>query len=246
MTTTSPRPVNGAGPGISVSQVPIRPPAPRAEPPPAPTPAPPPAPTPPTAPTSTPAPGESEPPAEPRPRHRGETPWSRLAGDVVAAAELAEELEDELDELRHELTASRKAQRRAEQERDEAVEARFTANTAAEAVALAEACFTERLIVLPSARSSAGTSPFRDPSRIFQVLALLAFFGRHDGDLEAALEKALGAQARWRPRDSPDTSARFGAQRTWADKSGAASSSAGTSRSATASTPSAARRSTTT
>lgn len=87
--------------------------------------------------------------------------------------------------------------------------------TATEAVALAEACFPERLIILPSARSSAGVSPFRDPSRILQVLALLAFFGRHDGDLEAALEKALGAQARWRPRDSPDTSARFGTQRTW-------------------------------
>ena len=36
-----------------------------------------------------------------------------------------------------------------------------------------------------------------------------------------AISRPLGAQARWRPRDSPDTSARFGAQRTWADKSGA-------------------------
>ena len=139
---------------------------------------------------------------------------------MVAAAELAEELEDELEELRHELASSRKAQRRAEQERDEAAEARFTANTAVEAVALAEACFPDRLVVLPSARTSAAASPFRDPSRIFQVLALLAFFGRHDGDLETALEKVLGAQARWRPRDSPETSARFGAQRTWADRSG--------------------------
>jgi hypothetical protein len=36
-----------------------------------------------------------------------------------------------------------------------------------------------------------------------------------------ALEKALGSQARWRPRDSPDTTSRFGAQRTWSDRSGA-------------------------
>ena len=35
------------------------------------------------------------------------------------------------------------------------------------------------------------------------------------------LPGALGAQARWRPRDSPETSARFGAKRTWADRSGA-------------------------
>src|SRR5690606_37886581 len=110
---------------------------------------------------------------EPRPRPaRGETHWSRLAGDVVAAAELAEELEDELEDTRRELAAARKAQRRAEQERDEAVEARFTTHTVADALALAEACFPERLVVLPSARSSAGTSPFRDPARIFQVLTL--------------------------------------------------------------------------
>ena len=228
---TSPPPANEASAGMSVSQAPDRPPAMRAEPPP-PTeppqsPAPPPAststapPTSPTTATSTPVSEELEPPAESRLRPRGETPWSRLASDVVAAAELAEELEDELEELRHELAASRKAQRRAEQERDEAVEARFAAKTALEAVALAEACFPDRLIVLPSARSSAEASPFRDPSLIFQVLALLAFFGRHDGTLEAALEKALGAQARWRPKDSPDTTARFGAHRTWADSSGA-------------------------
>ena len=36
-----------------------------------------------------------------------------------------------------------------------------------------------------------------------------------------AISRPLGAQARWRPRDSPDTSARFGAQRDWADSSGA-------------------------
>lgn len=157
--------------------------------------------------------------ARPR-RQRGETQWSRLASDVAAAAELAEELEDELEEMRHELATSRKALRRAEQERDEAVETRFTATSIAEALALAEVCFADRLAVLPSARSSAETSPFRDPQRVFQVLALLAFFGRHDGDLENALEKALGTQARWRPRDSPDTTSRFGAQRTWSDRSG--------------------------
>lgn len=158
-------------------------------------------------------------PTRPR-RQRGETHWSRLAGDVAAAAELADELEDELDELRQELAASRKALRRAEQERDDAVDTRFTATTVAEALALAEACFADRLVVLPSARSSAESSPFRDSARIVHVLALLAFFGRHDGDLENALEKTLGAQARWRPRDSPDTTARFGAHRTWFDRSG--------------------------
>jgi hypothetical protein len=139
---------------------------------------------------------------------------------VVAAAELAEELEDDLEALRRELIDSRKAQRRAEQERDEAVEARFTARTALEALTLAEACFPDRLVVLPSARASADSSPFRDPARIFESLSLLAFFGRHDGDFEAILQKVMGVQARWRPRDSPETTARFGAQRTWAGRDG--------------------------
>jgi hypothetical protein len=159
-------------------------------------------------------------PAAP-PRRDKHTTWSRLASDVAAAAELAEELEDDLEALRRELIDSRKAQRRAEQERDEAVEARFTARTALEALTLAETCFPDRLVVLPSARSSADSSPFRDPARIFESLSLLAFFGRHDGDLEAILQKVMGVQARWRSKDSPETTARFGAQRTWAGRDGA-------------------------
>ncbi|MBA3548117.1 MAG: hypothetical protein H0T76_16670 [Nannocystis sp.] len=166
--------------------------------------------------------GEPEKPdlAEQAPRRRKETTWSRLASDVVAAAELAEELEDDIEALRRELIDSRKAQRRAEQERDEAVEARFTARTALEALALAEACFPDRLVVLPSAHASADSSPSRDPARIFESLSLLAFFGRHDGDFEAILEKVMGVQARWRPRDSTETTARFGAQRTWTGRDG--------------------------
>lgn len=115
---------------------------------------------------------------------------------------------------------SRKAQRRAEQERDEAVEARFTAKTVLEALKLAEACFPDRLVVLTSARASAETSPYRDPERVFESLAVLAFFGRNDGDCEAAFQKVTGGGARWKPKDSPETSSRFGPQRTWADSDG--------------------------
>ena len=137
---------------------------------------------------------------------------------MTAAAELAEELEVELAETRRDLMDSRKAQRRAEQERDEAVEARFTAKTVLEALRLAEACFADRLVVLPSARAAADDSPFRDPGRIFESLALLGLFGRNDGDCEGAFQKVAGGGARWRPRDSPETVARFGTQRTWADR----------------------------
>jgi hypothetical protein len=158
-------------------------------------------------------------PAAP-PRRDKHTTWSRLASDVVAAAELAEELEKDLEAIHRELMDSRKAQRRAEQERDEAVEARFTVKTVLEALSLAETCFPDRLVMLASARASAEASPYRDPARIFEVLTLLAFFGRHDGDCEAALQKVTGAAARWRPKDSPDTTARFGSQRTWSGSDG--------------------------
>ncbi|MEZ4448846.1 MAG: hypothetical protein R3B09_05135 [Nannocystaceae bacterium] len=154
------------------------------------------------------------------PPRRADTTWSRLAADVVAAADLADELERDLEATRRELMETRKAQRRAEQERDEAVEARFAAASVADALALAESCFSSRLVVLQSARASAGDSPYRDPGRIFEVLSVLALFGRHDGEFEAALQKAMGAQARWRPKDGPETSSRFGAQRTWAGSDG--------------------------
>lgn len=72
----------------------------------------------------------------------------------------------------------------------------------------------------PSALESAEDSPFRDPGRVFESLALLAFFGRHDGDYEAAFQKVAGGSARWRPRDSPETVSGFGSQRTWADRDG--------------------------
>ena len=195
---------------------------------------------PPSAPHSTPAPAPEtalpipEPPTAPTPqvdteaqpvpavlrRRDGDTTWSRLASDVTAAAELADELEVELAETRRDLMDSRKAQRRAEQERDEAVEARFTAKTVLEALRLAETCFADRLVVLPSARAAADDSPFRDPGRIFESLALLGLFGRNDGDCEGAFQKVAGGGARWRPRDSPETVARFGTQRTWADSDG--------------------------
>lgn len=155
-----------------------------------------------------------------RARVASQSTWSQLASDVIAAAELAEEIEKDLEATRRELIDVRKAQRRAEQERDEAVEARFTARNTLEAVELAEVCFPDRLVVLPSARASAAASPFRDPSQMFEVLALLALFGRHDGDLEGVLIKVTGAGARWRPRDSAETSSHFGAQRTWAGVDG--------------------------
>ena len=159
-------------------------------------------------------------PVEPgRPREAATT-WSRLASDVVAAAELAEELEQDLEATRRELADARKALRRAEQERDEVVEARFIAKSVHEALRLAEACFSDRLVVLPSALASAEDSPYRDPERVFESLTLLAFFGRQDGDCEAAFQKVTGAGARWKPKDSPETSSCFGPQRTWADSEG--------------------------
>ena len=158
--------------------------------------------------------------AKPQRPPAGATTWSRPPRRRWRAAELAEEREQDLEATRRELIDSRKALRRAEQERDEAVEARFTAKSVLEALRLAEACFPDRLVVLPSALTSAVNSPYRDPERVFESLALLAFFGRQDGDCEAAFQKVTGAGARWRPRDSPETSSRYGGQRTWADGDG--------------------------
>jgi len=149
----------------------------------------------------------------------GESTWARLVSDVSAAAELAEELGEELEATRNDLLLARKAQRRAEQERDEAVEARV-ATTVADAVTHAEALFEGRLVLLSSARSSAQDAVYRQPVKVFQALALLAFFGRNDADLECALDKTFAKQARFRPKDSAETTGRYGSYRTWSDLSG--------------------------
>ena len=115
-------------------------------------------------------------PVEPRRPREAATTWSRLASDIVAAAELAEELEQDLEATRRELMDARKALRRAEQERDEAVEARFIAKSVLEALRLAEACFPDRLVVLPSALASAEDSPYRDPERVFGFLTITEDF----------------------------------------------------------------------
>jgi len=62
---------------------------------------------------------------------------------------------------------------------------------------------------------SARKSGYLHPVRAFHALALLAFFGRYDGELKAALETSLGGQARWRPKDSNATIGAFGQDRSW-------------------------------
>ncbi|MBC8068093.1 MAG: hypothetical protein IAG13_07155, partial [Deltaproteobacteria bacterium] len=90
----------------------------------------------------------------------------------------------------------------------------------ARALQLAQARFPDRLAVLPSAHASALDSAYRDPERCFRVLALLAMFGGHDGTFADVLTKALGHAAEWKPKDSPQTIAKFGGQRTWTSVEG--------------------------
>lgn len=85
----------------------------------------------------------------------------------------------------------------------------------AAATSLAAARYDDRLVLLPSAESSARASAFRDPERVFRVLTVLALFGHDDGLLRDTLEKAFGRAAKWKPRDSPETTAKFGDSRRW-------------------------------
>jgi hypothetical protein len=149
-----------------------------------------------------------------QPARRSST-WMTLADDVRAALQLADELEHDLEALRQDLAEARKELRRAQQERDELDGA---PRTVTDALARAEAIFSERLIVLRSAWASADSSPYRDPSRVFFVLSLLA--NCDPGSFGEVLVKALGAKARWKPKDSPETVAKFGRDRTWSDSSG--------------------------
>ena len=75
--------------------------------------------------------------------------------------------------------------------------------------------------MLPSALASAAESQYRDADKLFRVLVLLATFGHHDGTFADMLVKALGHAAEWKPKDSPETTAKFGGQRTWTASNGA-------------------------
>ncbi|MFV8752264.1 hypothetical protein ACNOYE_17080 [Nannocystaceae bacterium ST9] len=138
--------------------------------------------------------------------------WSALADDVTAALQLAAEQEQQFDALQSELAETRRQLRRAQQERDELS---GPPSSVADAVARAEATYPDKLIVLRSARASAEDSPFRDPGRVLFVLMLLA--NCDASSFGEVLAKAVGSTARWKPRDSPETVAKFGKDRTFTD-----------------------------
>lgn len=152
--------------------------------------------------------------SSPRARATGEH-WTRIAEDVKTALELAAELEDDLDRAREELAAARKALRRTEQERDELRASLNAPQSVAAALHRIERSFPERVVVLPSARASSEDSPYRNPLELLEVLSILALFGRNDRDVHDALARVFGNSASWRSKDSRETTARFGHERTW-------------------------------
>lgn len=138
--------------------------------------------------------------------------------DAEALAELAAEVGAVQEEASQAVAEERRARRRAEQQRDELAALLGPPSTVAAALALAEAVLGDRLVVLKSARASAEESPYREPRRVFDVLLLLALAG--NGEVDAVFKQVFGNTARWKPRDSPETSRAFGAQRTWAGADG--------------------------
>lgn len=149
----------------------------------------------------------------PKPRFvRASSTWLELADDVTAALQLAAEQEEQFEALQAELAEARKLLRRAEQERDELS---GPPSSVSDALTRAETTYPDRLIVLRSARASADDSPYRDPGRVLFVLLLLA--NCDASSFGEVLNKAVGSTARWKPRDSPETVAKFGKDRTFTD-----------------------------
>ena len=138
--------------------------------------------------------------------------------DAEALEVLVAEVEEAQREASRTLADERRARQRAEQERDELAALLEPPATVTAALALAEKVLGERLIVLKSARASAEESPYREPQRVLDVLLVLALAGQ--GDVDAVIKQVFGNAARWKPRDSPETSRAFGAQRTWMGSDG--------------------------
>lgn len=146
-----------------------------------------------------------------KPTRRSST-WLHLADEVGAALQLAAEQEAELQALQSELEDAREQHRRTQRELDGL---QGPPTTILEALLRAEAMYPEQLIVLRSARSSAADSPYRDPGRVLFILLLLA--NCDPSSFGEVLPKVAGSTARWKPRDSPETVAKFGKDRTFTD-----------------------------
>lgn len=165
-----------------------------------------------------PPPEPEQAPPPPPPVARPKSTWAALADDLAAGFQLADEQERELEGVRADLAGLRKELRRAEQERDEIKGSLGPPRTVTGALARADALFADRLLVLRSARASAEDSPYRDAPRVFFVLALLAHCDPTSiGDV---IQRTLGGQARWKPKDSPETLRAFGRDRTFVDSTG--------------------------
>lgn len=146
-----------------------------------------------------------------KPERRSST-WLHLADEIGAALQLAAEQEAELQALQSELEDAREQHRRTQRELDGL---QGPPTTILEALLRAEAMYPEQLIVLRSARSSAADSPYRDPGRVLFILLLLA--NCDPSSFGEVLPKVAGSTARWKPRDSPETVAKFGKDRTFTD-----------------------------
>lgn len=146
-----------------------------------------------------------------KPTRRNST-WLHLADEIGAALQLAAEQEAELQALQSELEDAREQHRRTQRELDGL---QGPPTTILEALLRAEAMYPEQLIVLRSARSSAADSPYRDPGRVLFILLLLA--NCDPSSFGEVLPKVAGSTARWKPRDSPETVAKFGKDRTFTD-----------------------------
>jgi hypothetical protein len=92
-------------------------------------------------------------------------------------------------------------------------------NTVSEALVLASTLFGDRVKVLDSANRSAARCVYRDADLVFLVLSILVVAaGDRSIDIESTSKNILGKRARWRPRDSPETTKKFGKDRTFDGK----------------------------
>lgn len=144
-----------------------------------------------------------------------------LASDELKlAGRRATEAERERDRFEQEADLARAA---ADEARADAASAHDIEGPV-DALRLGAGAFGDVLVILDSAYKSAGECGFRQPKLLFRVLSVLAMSTAGSLPIGETLLAACGRQARWKPKDSPQTMRTWGSDREFTSSTGERSS----------------------
>lgn len=142
--------------------------------------------------------------------------FEHASDELKAAGRRATEAERERDRFEQEADLARAT---ADDARKEAASA-HAIDGPVDALRLAASAFGDVLVILDSAYRSAEDCAFRQPKLLFRVLSVLAMSTAGSLPINETLVASCGRQARWKPKDCPQTMRAWGTDREFTSSTG--------------------------